>query len=225
MKKSAALLSLVLLASVMQAAATGLISKQQAEQDALNAVGGGTVTLALKEKEMGKIIWSVDITGTSHEYEVWVDAHTGAILKVITQPLSGMKMISKKQAEQIALKAVGGGTVVQAVRDQWKGYQIWDVTITQPGWEYEVYVDAHTGKVLNILKHKNGALSIHKFISKAAAEKIALNAVGGGTVLLAVLEKNDIPPDWSVDVKTVNGQEYEVKVNAYNGKVIAIIRG
>jgi uncharacterized membrane protein YkoI len=224
MKRLAALLSLVLLASVMQAAAAGLISKPQAEQDALNAVGGGTVTQALKEKEMGKIIWSVDITGASNEYEVWVDAHTGNILKIITQPLSGMKFLSKKQAEQIALKAVGGGTVVQAQRDQWKGYQIWDVTITQSGWEYEVYVDAHSGKVLKIVKHKNGANS-QKYISKAEAEKIALKAVGGGKVLLAVLEKNDNPPDWSVDVKATNGKEYEVKVNAYNGKVIAIIPG
>lgn len=118
MKKLAALLSLLLLASVMQATAAGLISKHQAEQDALKVVGSGTVTQALKEKEMGRLIWSVDITGTSDEYEVWVDAHTGNILKIITQPLSGMKLISKQRAEQIALKAVGGGKVVQAQRDQ-----------------------------------------------------------------------------------------------------------
>src|SRR5579864_8556646 len=59
MKKLAALLSLVLLAGVMQATASGLITKSQAEQDALNAVGGGTVDQAYREKEIGKLIWSV----------------------------------------------------------------------------------------------------------------------------------------------------------------------
>jgi len=223
MKKVAALLSLVLLAGVMQAMASGLITKSRAEQDALNAVGGGTVVQAYREKEIGKLIWSVDITGATNEYEVWVDAHSGAILRVITQPLSPTKLISKQQAEKIALKATGGGTVVQAQRDQWKGHQVWDITITKPGWEYEVFVDAHTGAVLKIIKHKNAASQ--KFISKAKAEQIALHAVGGGTVLLAVLEKHDNPPDWSVDVRAKNGKEYEVKVNAYTGKVIAIIPG
>ena len=223
MKKLAAVLPLVLLAGVMQAMAAGLISKSQAEQDALNAVDGGRVDQAYREREMGKLVWSVDITGSAFEYEVWMDTHTGSILRVMTQPSSPSKLLSKQQAEQIALKAVGGGKVVQAQRDEWKGHQIWDVTITQLGYEYDVYVDAHTGAVLKIIKQKNAAMQ--KFISKARAEQIALNAVGGGQVLLVLLERNDNPPDWSVDVMATNGNEYEVKVNAYTGKVIAIIPG
>lgn len=221
-KRFAALLSMVLLAGVMQAMVTGLITKFQAERDALSAVGGGTVDQAYLEKEMGKLIWSVDITVETNYYEVWVDAHTGTILKVIKHLPPG-KLITKKQAEQIALKAVGGGKVLHAQLDEWKGTRIWDVDISQPPYEYTVYVDAHTGAVLKIIKHHQAAG--RKFISKARAEKIALNAVGGGQVLLVVLERNDNPPDWSVDVKATNGNEYEVKVNAYTGKVIAIIPG
>ena len=225
MKRPLFLVLVALLFGSMLASAATLISKAQAEQDALNAVGGGTVTQALKEKELGKVIWSVDITGATNEYEVWIDAHTGGVLRIITQPLSPQATyISKQQAEQAALNAVGSGTVVQAQRDQWKGYQIWDVTITQPGWEYDVYVNARTGAILKTLKRSNNTAT-QKFISKAQAEQIAFNAVGGGTVLLAVLESNDNPPDWSVDVKAKNGKEYEVKVNAYTGKVIAIIPG
>ena len=225
MKRPLSLVLVALLFGSMLASAATLISKAQAEQDALNAVGGGTVTQALKEKELGKIIWSVDITGATNEYEVWIDAHKAGVLRIITQPLSPQAAyLSKQQAEQAALNAVGGGTVVQAQRDQWKGYQIWDVTITQPGWEYDVYVNARTGAILKTLKRSNNTAT-QKFISKAQAEQIALNAVGGGTVLLAVLESNDNPPDWSVDVKAKNGKEYEVKVNAYTGKVIAIIPG
>jgi len=209
----------------MLASASTLITKQQAEQDALIAVGGGNVTLVLKEKELGKIIWSVDVTGATHEFEVWVDAHTGAILQVLAQPLGEQAgFITKQQAEQAALKAVGGGSVVQAQRDQWKGYQIWDIAITQPGFEYDVFVNARNGAILKVAKFiNNGAQA--KYISKAQAEQIALHAVGGGKVLLIRLETNDNPVDWSVDVKATNGKEYEVKVNAVTGKVIAIIVG
>jgi uncharacterized membrane protein YkoI len=81
------LLVVVLIAGVLSAAAAGLITKAQGEKDALAAVGGGKVILAVLENNMGKKTWSVDISGSKHEYEVWVDAHTGAILKIITQPL------------------------------------------------------------------------------------------------------------------------------------------
>ena len=222
MKKLAGLLSLVLLAGVMQAMASGLITKAQAEQDALRAVGVGTVKQAYMEREMGKLVWAVDIERAAAYYQVWVDAHTGTILRVILR-LPPSRAISKHQAEQIALKAAGGGNVVRAQRDQWKGYQIWDTTITQPGFEYDVYVDADSGAVLKIIRQGNAASQ--KFISKAKAEQIAMKAVGGGAVLLVVLEKSDNPPDWSVDVRATNGNEYEVKVNAYTGKVIAIIPG
>jgi uncharacterized membrane protein YkoI len=228
MKISLSLALVVLFFGSVLAGASTLISKQQAEQDALNAVGGGTVALVLKEKELGKIIWSVDVIGATHEFEVWVDAHTGTILQVLTQPLAQQPgYIGKPQAEQVALNAVGGGSVVQAQRDQYKGYQIWDIAITQPGFEYDVFVNARTAAILKIAKHRNANSNgaNQKFISKAQAIQIALNAVGGGKVLLIRLEKNDNPPDWSVDVKATNSTEYEVKVNAYTGKVIAIIVG
>jgi uncharacterized membrane protein YkoI len=226
MKRSLSLVLVVLLIGSVLASASTLISKQQAEQDALIAVGGGTVTQIHKEKELGKIIWSVDITGATQEFEVWVDAHTGAILQILTQPLSpeAAGYISKQQAEQAALKAVGGGTLVQAQRDQWKGYQIWDVTITQPGFEYEVFVNARSAAILNVTKRSEGAQA-QKYISKAQAEQIALKAVDGGKVLLVVLETNDNPADWSVDVLATNGTEYEVKVNAHTGNVLTIIVG
>ena len=193
MKRSLSLVPVVLLIGSVLAGASTLISKQEAEQDAIVAVGGGTVTQALKEKELGKIIWSVDVVGAANEYEVWLDAHTGATLRIITQPMSEQasalgSYISKQQAEQDALKAVGGGTVVQAQRDQWKGYQIWDVTITQPGFEYEVYVNARGGAILKTTKVSDSAQATPKYISKAKAEQIALKAVDGGQVLLIVLE-------------------------------------
>lgn len=63
------------------------ITKAQAEKIALNAVPtGGKVVLAVLEKENNSIHWSVDITGKTAEYEVWVGM-SGKVLKIITQPL------------------------------------------------------------------------------------------------------------------------------------------
>jgi uncharacterized membrane protein YkoI len=202
----------------MQAAAAGLISKQQAEQDALHAVGAGTVDGAYIEKEMGRLVWAVDILHSATYYQVWVDAHTGTTLRIILH-LPPYKPITKQQAEPIALKAIGGGKVVQAQQDQWKGYPIWDVTITQPGWEYEVYVDARTGKVLKIIKRKNGALA--GLISKKQAEQIALNAVGGGSVQNAQLDDYNGKRAWDVDI-TQPGWEFTVYVDAHSGAVLKI---
>ena len=232
MKRSISLVLVVLFAGSLLASAATLITKQQASRDAVNAVGGGTVTLPLKEKELGQIIWSVDVTGATQEYEVWVGGYTGKILRIIVQPLApqpfsgaALASVSMQQAEQIALKKVGGGTVVQAQRDNWRGFRIWDIAITQPGFEYDVYVQTSNGAVLKVIKHINNAAAAPAFISKAQAVKIALNAVGGGKVLLNVLDKTDNPPNWSVDIHATNGKDYEVKVNARNGKVIAIIIG
>lgn len=69
--------------AVEQAAA---ISKQRADAIALQAVGGGTVVQAVLERENNLIHWSVDITSSTAEHEVWVST-SGKVLKIITQPL------------------------------------------------------------------------------------------------------------------------------------------
>ncbi len=226
MKKVSILATAVLLFGVLQASAAGLITKAQAEKDALKAVGGGTVIQAqLDSAPNGTRIWSVDIQGSAHEYEVWVNAHTGAVMKIITQPpsMAGL-LISKSQAEQAALNAVGGGTVLQVLRETEMGRKIFSVDISQSAAEYEVWVDAHTATVLQITSQPLAATGCH-FLTKAAAEKVALNAIGGGAVIAARLETKDTPVIWSVDVRNHSGSEYEVQVNACTGKIVAIIVG
>ena len=61
------------------------ISKQRAEAIALQTVGGGTVLQAVLEREDHLIHWSVDISGSTDEYEVWVSTR-GKVLKIIAQP-------------------------------------------------------------------------------------------------------------------------------------------
>jgi uncharacterized membrane protein YkoI len=61
------------------------ITKQRAEAIALQTVGGGTVLQAVLEREDNLIHWSIDISGSTDEYEVWVSTR-GKVLKIIAQP-------------------------------------------------------------------------------------------------------------------------------------------
>ena len=93
MKKLTTLIFGVLLLASWQAMAAGIISKQQAEADALNAVNGGTVIQATYDRREHGIAahWDVDISNPGikpgYEVEVWVNATTGAIMKEIYSPL------------------------------------------------------------------------------------------------------------------------------------------
>jgi uncharacterized membrane protein YkoI len=224
MKKLNATLVMVLLGASL-AFAAGLIPKETAEKEALNAVGGGTVLQATLDSDGGKKVWSIDIARSTNEFEVRVDARSGVVLKVITQ--SSTELISSTRAEQDALAVVGGGEVLQTLLEPTgkKDDRVWRVDILGSNDKYEVSLDARSGTILKIITQPLNSMAPCTFVTKAKAEKIALAAIHGGTVILAVLEKNDTPPNWSVDLVASNGAEYEVKVNACTGKVIAIIVG
>jgi uncharacterized membrane protein YkoI len=223
MKKHAGWLVVLLLLGLLQASAAALITKQQAEKAALNAVGGGTVILAVRDNVGRTPIWSVDIRGAAHEYEVWVNARNAAILKIITQPPAG-PMLGAPQAESAALSAVGGGEVLQSQVSRETDRTQWVVDINGRDAEHEVRLDASSGAVLKITTQMNAANNC-TYISKQQARTIALGAVHANKVIAIRLEKNDNPVLWSVDVRTPAGKDFEVKIDACTGKVVAIIPG
>lgn len=226
MKRAVTLAVLVVLAASLSAVAAGLISKTQAEQDALKAVNGGTVIQAVLETEGRLRYWSIDIAQPTHEYEVHVNAYTGAILRIIVQPagaqLNGAALLSRQEAVQLAMTAAGGGSVRDARLEKEAEQKVWSVDLSTAEAETQVRLDAHSGQVLKLITQP--AASTCRFISKATAEKAALAAVGGGSVLLAVLESQDHPAVWSIDTANARG-EFEVKVNACTAKIVAIVPG
>jgi len=219
-------LVVLLMGSVLLTGESPLLTKEQAEQDALKAVGEGAAVSALKEKQLDKIVWTVDVAGATRDFEVWIDAHTGATVKVFAEPM-GQRAghINEQQAEQAAIGVTHGGTVVQTQIERWNGYRAWDVTVTQPEFEYDVHVDARSAAVLASVKRMHPPLTNQGFITKVEAVQRAMDAIGGGKLLLIGLETNDDSREWSVDLKAKNGTEYEAKVNAYTGGVIALKAG
>lgn len=218
-------LTLMLFVTTLASAANYII-KNAAENIALNAVGGGTVIQAVLETEYQTRVWTVNITHSPNEYDVYVNAYTGKVMKITSQPQEGM--ISKQQAEATAL-GIAGKTdkdarndyvVDSKTADQDEGGKGWLVTVQRGDGPMTISVDG--GKATPIgLAQQFGK----KVISKATAEKLALNALGGGTIVPpTLLEMNDRPAHWSVNV-TQGASEFEVWVDAYTGKILNIIRG
>ena len=65
-------------------------------------------------------------------------------------------LVTKRQAEQIALSKVRGGTIRTAELQTANGSSFWSVYVVKPGSKNakEVRVDATTGKILNVQTEK-----------------------------------------------------------------------
>lgn len=74
------------------------------------------------------------------------------ILLVCVVAALATSVIPKSQAEQIALRAVGGGTVVRAQLELHDTPPRWSFDITQGNLQFEVWVQAYNGKVLMVKK-------------------------------------------------------------------------
>jgi uncharacterized membrane protein YkoI len=75
------------------------VPKAQAEKTALARVPGGAIKEGELEKEKGKLIWSFDIStpGTKDITEVQVNAISGEVVSVATEPAAGEKPEGKEK--------------------------------------------------------------------------------------------------------------------------------
>ena len=62
------------------------------------------------------------------------------------------KVVTKADAEKLALAAVGGGKVILATLEMADKPPHWSIDVTAGVNEFEVWVDAYTGKILNIIR-------------------------------------------------------------------------
>lgn len=139
-------------------AVTEPVSRSQAEQIALGAVGSGQVTWSGPEDDRGAA-WEVEITRPDgSEVDVLVAAD-GRVVKKIekygqgpvlegpgTTPSTGA--VTREQAEQAALDAVGEGRVTWSGPEDDRG-AAWEIEITRPdGSEVDVLV-APDGGIIN----------------------------------------------------------------------------
>ena len=151
--------------------------------------------------------------------------NTGESLKVVPKDL-----LSVEEAETIAVKSVGG-IVTEVELDREKSGVIYEVEVRSNGIEYNLDIDAKTGKVLRTEKddHDNDDFddddyynkvsgSDSKFITEKAAIEIAMKQAKG-TVTEIELDEDDDRVIYEIEIED-GKYDYDFDIDAVSGEVL-----
>lgn len=152
-----------------------IISKSQAEQAALAAVKGATISTAGYQMEDGAYVWCVDVRANGHMSEVWVNPHSGNVMKVEksspshekgeqsreTKVMRRVPMssthgrehssgVSKIVAGEIAMMAAGSGAVLSVKKVAGSNGSVWLVDVKTSEGLKRVFVSPANGTILKI---------------------------------------------------------------------------
>ena len=211
------------------------ISREQAIDIALSAVGSGFIVVSVEfdHDDDDDVEYEVKLKSDTMKAEVEIDARSGKVLELdkeliqkTNQTTNNQTYISREQAINIALSAVGSGfTVVSVEFDHDDDDDVeYEVKLKSDTMKVEVEIDARSGKVLELDKE---AISIvdsqtntaQTYISKERAIEIARTKVGSARLEEIEFEDDDFPPHY--ELKFEYGDiEYELKIHAVTGVIL-----
>lgn len=129
------------------------------------------------------------------------------------------KAISLKDAEKIALEDVNG-EIVKSQEEIDDGHKKFEINIIKDNVKYEFEID----RAGNIISKDSETIDTHNnndaYISIDEANKIALESVGGGTIIKNELDDDDGRMIYEIEIMKDN-MEYDVKIDAISGEVIS----
>lgn len=135
------------------------MDRETAQQLVLSRVPGATMADFVEfklDRENGRLIYECELRYDGVEYEIELDAATGAVLKwemdrYAPPSADPTGLISRNRAIQVALARVPGATeanVRKCQLDADHGVPVYEVEIRIGRVEYELKIDAHTAVVL-----------------------------------------------------------------------------
>lgn len=136
---------------------SGLLSMEDAKAKALSHAGlsEATFTKEKLDRDDGRQEYEFEFYAGNQKYEYDIDAKTGAVLsqekKNIAPQASGSDVITRDKAQEIALAEVPGATASNVKKlklDRDDGRQIYEVEIIYAEMEYDLEIDASSGKIL-----------------------------------------------------------------------------
>lgn len=149
-------------------------------------------------------------------------------------------LIGANKAKELAEKAAAG-QAYRAELEKERGIVYYDVDVLKDQREYDVHIDAYTGKTLKIERDDNdedddrrisggnasapspspsAPSAVKTKISAEQASRIATERVGG-TVVRSKLDKDDGVLHYEIELKTSRG-EAEVEVHAQTDKILSV---
>jgi len=141
-------------------------------------------------------------------------------------------LLSVAEAEAIAVKSVGG-KVTEIELDRERSVNIYEVEVKSDGVEYDLDIDARTGKVLRTERDDNDndnddfddhdsddkvIVSDGKFITEKAAIEIAMKQAKG-TVTEVELDEDDGRVIYEIEIKD-GKYDYDFYIDATSGEVL-----
>lgn len=126
---------------------TGGLTEQEAESIAKTVVDG-TVDDIDRDIYNGKEAYEVEIEKDGEDYDVYVDIKTKQALNDPLKEKKEQVVLTKEEAEQIALKQTAG-TVTESKLDEDDGAYIYEIEVqTKQGTEAEFDISAKDGRIM-----------------------------------------------------------------------------
>lgn len=137
-----------------------IISAEEAIAIGLELADGQIIEFELElDKDNGRLIYEIEIEVGNKEHEIKIDAYTSNVLKheidkdgdmSKKHKLTKQEIISAEKAIAIGLKQANGKiTKFELELDEDDGRLEYEIEIKLNGVEYEIEIDAYSGKVLN----------------------------------------------------------------------------
>ena len=228
-------------------ATAGTVDATAAENLALAEAGvsreQATLLRTETETEHGRSVYDVEFRCDGFEYEYWVAAEDGTIVKRAWEltPEKALEMagfqsaggesIGEDAALNRALTDAGltaqGVTVMETGLDADDLLQVYEISFCTAGAEYEYEIDAATGAIVEKSvegrKSSGGSTGSAKSIGVDQAKAIALKnaglSAGDVTFTKAKLEKDDGVRKYEIEFRK-GGTEYEYEIDAATGAIL-----
>ncbi|MFJ7934141.1 PepSY domain-containing protein [Sporosarcina sp. NPDC096371] len=133
-------------------------------------------------------------------------------------------LLSMEEAKAIAVKSVGG-KVTEIELDREKSGDVYEVEVHSKGIEYDLDIDAQTGKILRTEQEHmddddrdDHVVPNGKYITKDAAIKIAMKQAKG-IVSKAKLDNDDGRVVYEIEIEA-GAYEYDFDIDAISGEVL-----
>lgn len=160
--------------NIKNASKNGFMSIEKVKERTLSKIPQASITEIKLDFEAGRYVYEIEAYKEGYEYELKLDAKTGEGLFVFkeldewynesisdkipvienakTSTLEKAKAITLENAKTIALEKVPGSKIIKIEQEEEDGRLIYEVELRKEHLEYNIEIDAMTGKILSMDK-------------------------------------------------------------------------
>lgn len=196
-----------------------------AKKLARNKVKGASVTEVDTDYENGALVYEVELHKGNREYNLSYRASDGKLMEykwelIYENHSQSSKKVGVAKIRKAANKKVKKAKILSVHLDDDVYNPEYDVVMKKGNKKYELSFSAGSAKLVEYeWKITAGKSAKTKYIGLAKAKSIASKKVPGAKFVKVEFDKDDGVAVYEVEMKK-DGMEYEMKINAKNGKIL-----